>query len=64
MALATERSEVFTGCKRIIVRNNWLHEAEKNVNRLPGSRLPNLLTNYAPKCIRNQGRPLKRVVYE
>jgi hypothetical protein len=64
VALATERYGVSTGCKRIIVRNNWLYEAERNVNRIPGSRLPNSLTNYGPRCIRNQGRPLKRVVDE
>jgi hypothetical protein len=31
---------------------------------MPRSRLPNLLTNYAPRGIRNQGRPLKRLLDE
>jgi hypothetical protein len=31
---------------------------------MPRSRLPNLLTNYAPKGIRNQGRSLKRLLDE
>jgi hypothetical protein len=33
-------------------------------NRIPRSRLPNLLTKYAPRGIRNQGRPLKRLLEE
>jgi hypothetical protein len=36
----------------------------KHVNRIPRSRLPNSLTKYAPRGIRNQGRPLKRLLDE
>jgi hypothetical protein len=36
----------------------------QHVNRIPRSRLPNSLTNYAPRGIRSQGRPLKRFLDE
>jgi hypothetical protein len=38
-------------------KSDWI----QHVNRMPRSRLPNLLTKYAPRGIRNQGRPLKRL---
>jgi hypothetical protein len=31
---------------------------------MPRSRLPNLLAKHAPRDIRNQGRPLKRLLDE
>jgi hypothetical protein len=37
------------------------YETIQHVNRLPRSRLPNLLKMYAPRGRRNQGRPLKRL---
>jgi hypothetical protein len=36
----------------------------QHINRMPRSRLPNLLTKYAPRGIRNHGRPLKRLLEE
>jgi hypothetical protein len=36
----------------------------QHINRMPRSRLPNLLTKYAPRGVRNQGRPLKRLLEE
>jgi hypothetical protein len=39
-------------------RSDWI----QHVNRTPRSRLPNLLTKYAPRGIRNQGRPLKMLL--
>jgi hypothetical protein len=36
----------------------------QHVRRMPTSRLPNLLIKYAPRGIRNQGRPLKRLLEE
>jgi hypothetical protein len=41
-------------------KRDWILHA----NRMPRSRLPNLLTKYAPRGIRNQGRPLKRLLEE
>jgi hypothetical protein len=41
-------------------KSDWI----QHVNRMPRSRLPNLLTKYAPGGIRNQGRPLKRLLDE
>jgi hypothetical protein len=41
-------------------KSDWI----KYVNRMPRSRLPNLLIKYAPKGIRNQGRPLKMPLEE
>jgi hypothetical protein len=34
----------------------------QHINQVPRSRLPNVLTKYAPRGIRNQGRPLKRLL--
>jgi hypothetical protein len=39
-------------------KSDWI----LNVNRIPSSRLQNLLKKYAPRGIRNQGRPLKRLL--
>jgi hypothetical protein len=36
----------------------------QHVSRMPRSRLPNLLIKYAPRGVRNQGRPLKRLLKE
>jgi hypothetical protein len=41
-------------------KSEWI----QHVNRIPRSRLPNLLTKFAPRGIRNQTRPLKRPLYE
>jgi hypothetical protein len=41
-------------------KSDWI----QHVNRMPRSRLPNLLTKYAPRGIRNQGRPLNRLLNE
>jgi hypothetical protein len=41
-------------------KSDWI----QNINRMPRSKLPNLLTEYAPRGIRNQGRPLKRLLEE
>jgi hypothetical protein len=41
-------------------KRDWV----QHINRMPRSRLPNLLTKYAPRGIRNQGRPLKRLLEE
>jgi hypothetical protein len=38
--------------------------ATQHINLIPRSRLPNLLTKYAPRGIRNQGRPMKRLLDE
>jgi hypothetical protein len=32
-------------------KSDWI----QHINRMPGSRLPNLSTKYAPRGIRNQG---------
>jgi hypothetical protein len=45
----------FTSYKR-----DWTQQ----VSRMPRSILPNLLTRYAPRGIRNQDRPLKRLLDE
>jgi hypothetical protein len=34
----------------------------QHINRMPRSRLPNLVTKYAPRVIRNQSRPMKRLL--
>jgi hypothetical protein len=39
-------------------KSDWI----QHVNRMPRSRLPTLLTKYAPRGIRNQGRPVKRLL--
>jgi hypothetical protein len=39
-------------------KGDWI----QHMNRMPRSRLPNLLTKYAPRGIRNQGRALKRLL--
>jgi hypothetical protein len=39
-------------------------ECIQHVNRMPRCRLKNLLNNVAPLDIRNQGRPLKRLLEE
>jgi hypothetical protein len=44
-----------TGCK-----SDWI----QHVNRIPRSRLASLLTKYAPRGIRSQGRALKRFLDE
>jgi hypothetical protein len=41
-------------------KSDWV----QHVNRMPRSRLPNLLTKHAPRGIKNQGRPLKRLLDE
>jgi hypothetical protein len=41
-------------------RSDWI----QHVSRMPRSRLPKLLTKYAPRGIINQGRPLKRLLEE
>jgi hypothetical protein len=41
-------------------KSDWI----QYINRMPRSRLPNLLTKYAPRGIRNQGRPMKRLLDE
>jgi hypothetical protein len=41
-------------------RSDWI----QHINRIPRSRLPNLLTKYAPRGIRHQGRPLKILLEE
>jgi hypothetical protein len=41
-------------------KSDWI----QNINRMPRSKLSNLLTEYAPRGIRNQGRPLKRLLEE
>jgi hypothetical protein len=41
-------------------KSDWM----QHINRIPGSRLPNLLTKYTPRDTRNQGRPLKRLLEE
>jgi hypothetical protein len=43
--------------KIISDKSDWI----QHINRMPRSRVPNLLTKYAPRGIRNQGRPLKRL---
>jgi hypothetical protein len=43
---------------------SYKSDCTQHVNRMPRSRLPNLLTKYVPRCIRNQGRPLKRLLDE
>jgi hypothetical protein len=40
--------------------SDWI----QHTNRMPRSRLPDLLTKYAPRGIRNQGRPLERLLEE
>jgi hypothetical protein len=40
--------------------SDWI----QHINRMPRSRLPDLLTQYAPRGIRNQGRPLERLLEE
>jgi hypothetical protein len=39
-------------------------EGIQHVNRMPRSLSPNLLTKYAPRGIRNQGRLLKTLLEE
>jgi hypothetical protein len=39
-------------------------ECIQHVKRMPPSRLSNLLRKYAPGGIRNQGRPLRRLLDE
>jgi hypothetical protein len=39
-------------------KNNWI----QHVNRLPRNRLPRVIKQYFPTGIRNQGRPLKRLL--
>jgi hypothetical protein len=41
-------------------KSDWI----QHVNGMPRSRLPNLLTKYTPRGIRNQCRPLKRLLEE
>jgi hypothetical protein len=41
-------------------KSDWI----QHINRMPRSRLPNLLTKYTPRDIRNHGRPLKRLLEE
>jgi hypothetical protein len=41
-------------------KNDWI----QHINPMPRSRLPNLLTKYAPRATRNQGRPLKILLEE
>jgi hypothetical protein len=41
-------------------KKDWI----QHTNRMPRSRSPNLLTKYAPRGIRNQGRPLNRLLEE
>jgi hypothetical protein len=43
-----------------------IHEMDwiQHINRMPRSRLPNLLTKYAPRGLRNQGTPLNRLLEE
>jgi hypothetical protein len=41
-------------------KSDWI----QHTNRMPRSGLPNLLTKYAPRGIRNQGRPLNRLLEE
>jgi hypothetical protein len=36
----------------------------ETINQMPRSRLPNLLTKFAPKGIRSEGRPPKRLLDE
>jgi hypothetical protein len=46
--------------KITIYECDWIQKA----NRMPRSRLSNLLTKYAPRGIRSHGRPLKRFLDE
>jgi hypothetical protein len=41
-------------------KSDWI----QHVNRIPRSRLQHLLTKYVPRGIRNQDRPLKRLLDE
>jgi hypothetical protein len=41
-------------------KNDWI----QHVNRIPRSRLPNLLTKYAPRSKRNRNWPLNRLLEE
>jgi hypothetical protein len=41
-------------------KSDWI----QHINRMPRSRLLNSLTKYAPRDIRNHGRPLKRLLEE
>jgi hypothetical protein len=46
--------------KIISYKRDWI----QHKIRMPRSRFPILLTKYAPRGIRNQGRPLKRLLEE
>jgi hypothetical protein len=46
--------------KIISYKSDWI----QHTNRMPRSRLPNLLTEYTPRGVRNQGRPMKRLLDE
>jgi hypothetical protein len=52
---ATSISDKITNYK-----SNWI----QHINRMPKSRLPNLLTKYAQRGKKNQGRQLKRLLEE
>jgi hypothetical protein len=43
---------------------SYKSDRTQHVNRISRSRLPHLLIKYAPRGIRNQGRPLKRLLEE
>ena len=40
-------------------RRNWIW----HLNRKPRNRLPRIIKNYRPRNRKNQGRPLKRILY-
>jgi hypothetical protein len=51
--------ETSISVKIISDKSDWI----QHINRMPRSRVPNLLIKYTPRGIRNQGRPLKRLQY-
>jgi hypothetical protein len=62
-----EKGAYFAGVAIIYCRIKTLYSISllvNNTNQMPRSTLPNLLTKYAPRRIRYQGRPLKRLLDE
>jgi len=44
--------------KLLEYKRNWIH----HVKRMPRDRLSRIMKHYSPICIRNRGRPLKRLL--
>jgi len=45
--------------KLLEYKRSWI----QHVNRMPQNRLPSVMKHYCPTGRRNQGRPLKRLLY-